>query len=134
VPNISAGLATTIALIPLPTSCDTLALSPSTRVLLLPQDLQLPSLLFLLFFICLSFSLSGDLKTFLACGVGTFSSSSESSKSSLVLFRIHLELDKLAWISKLKAMSDIVSGLADTVCDWAFAVGGEWRWEVGGSG
>jgi len=137
VPSISAGEATIIALTPPPTSGDPLLLLPSTRVLLLPQDLQLPSLLFLLFLIFLSFSLSGDLNTLLALGVGTFSSSSEScSSSSLVLLRRHLELDKLAWISKLIALSEEVSGLADTVCEWAFAVGTEWWWEcdVGGRG
>jgi len=50
--------------------------------------------------------------------------------------RRHLELDRLAWISRLRDKSDDVSGFADTVCEWALAVGTEWWWEreVGGIG
>jgi len=112
---------------PAATSGEPLLLPPSTRVLLLPQDCQLPSLLCLLFLIAESLSLSGDLNTFPALGVGIFSSSSESSSSwSLVLFSKHLELDRLAWISRVRARSEDVSSLADTVCDVALAVGTVW--------
>jgi len=139
VPNISAGEATVIALTPAPgpappilstpVSGEALVLSPSTRVLLL--DLQLPSLLILLFLMAASLSLSGDLNILLAFGVGIFSSSSESSSNwSLFLFRRHLELERLAWISRLSDWLVLVSGLAVTVCDWALAVGGDWWWDV----
>jgi len=120
VPSISAGEATVIALTLSATiSGEPVVLSPSTRVLVFtPQDLQLPSLLSLLFLIAVSLSLSGDLNTVLALGVASTSSSSESSSNcSLVLFRRHLELERLAWICRLSDWSVLVSGLAVTVCD-----------------
>ena len=151
VPRISAGEATWIPpLLPDLAVFSTLFLasasSASVMVLSgLPGDELLSSLCFrTLFLIFSSSSLSGDRNTLVfrgRAGVGVFSSFSDlslssSSSWSLVLFSRHLELDRLAWMARLRLWSELTAGSGralDTVWDWALAVVLWWSGATAGS-
>ena len=151
VPRISAGEATRIApLLPDLADFSTLFLasasSASVMVLSgLPEDKLLSSLCFLtLFLIFSSSSLSGDRNTLVfrgRAGVGVFSSFSDlslssSSSWSLVLFSRHRELERLAWMARLRPWSVLAAGSGrdtDTVWDWALAVELWWSGATAGS-